>query len=348
VEHNDESNTSSRHDGKDPIERLLKLAGSRPQPDAERKAEFKKHLHAEWHSVTAPATQRRTFQWTAAVLVAAAAVFLVVWPPLWRITPDVPVSNVVGRVVRSEGLVRSLPTGTASAPAQPVTVGDEIRTDTLIDTTAGGRVAVALDDGASLRVDVGTRMVMLRERVVRLDQGAVYVDSRLDRNRPILVQTQNGEVRDIGTQFEVRAGSSTLLVRVREGEVIVDRRGSSISARAGELLSIDPQGRPARSAAPVFGPEWEWVAAIAPQFRLEGSTVQQFLDWVGREQGWRWRFADADTARRAAGIVTHGSVEGYTPEEALAIVLPTCGLSFVRNRDEVIVSLQKEPSPRGQ
>jgi hypothetical protein len=114
------------------------------------------------------------------------------------------------------------------------------------------------------------------------------------------------------------------------------------------LLRIDPQGRYERSAVPVYGSEWDWTAAIAPQFRLEGSTVQQFLDWVGREQGWRWRFVDADTARRAAGIVTHGSVDGYTPEEALTIVLPTCGLSFVRNRDEVIVSFQKEPSPRGQ
>lgn len=47
MEHNDESNTARRDGGKDPIERLLKLAGSRPQPDAGRKAEFKKNLHAE-------------------------------------------------------------------------------------------------------------------------------------------------------------------------------------------------------------------------------------------------------------------------------------------------------------
>jgi hypothetical protein len=229
-----------------------------------------------------------------------------------------------------------------------VTVGDEIRTDTLIDTTGGGRVAVALDEGVSIRVDVGSRLVMVRERVVRLDQGTVYVDSGVDTSRPVLVQTENGDVRDIGTQFEVRTDSSTLGVRVREGEVIVDRRGSATSARAGESLRIDPQGSYERVAIPVFGPEWDWMAAIAPQFQLEGGTVRQFLDWVGREQGWRWRFVDAETARRAPGIVTHGSIEGYTPEEALAIVLPTCGLSFVRNRDEVIVSFQKEPSPRGQ
>ena len=348
MEHNDQSNTAGRDDGKDPIERLLKLAGSRPQPDAERKAEFKRNLHAEWHRVTAPNEQPRTFGWTAAILTAAAAALVVATLPFWRVTPEVPASAVLGRIVRIEGMVRGLPTSDASAPGQAVTAGDQIRTNTLIDTTAGGRVAIALDEGVSLRVDAGSRIALIRERAVRLDRGAVYVDSALDKSRPVLVQTQSGDVRDIGTQFEVRTENSTLRIRVREGEVIVDRRGSSMSARAGESLRIDPQGRYERAAVSVFGPEWDWTAAIAPQFQLEGRTVREFLDWVGREQGWRWRFVDADTARRAAGIVTHGSIEGYTPEEALAIVLPTCGLSFVRNRDEVIVSFQKEPSARGQ
>jgi ferric-dicitrate binding protein FerR (iron transport regulator) len=348
VEHNDEFNTARPDGGKDPIERLLKLAGSRPLPDAGRKAEFKKNLHAEWRRVAAPATQRHTFRWTAAVIGAAAAVLLAVWLPFWRVTPQAPASAVLGRIVRSEGVVRRLPTSTAPAPGQPLTVGDDIRTDTLIDTTGGGRVAVALGDGVSLRVDVGSRIVMVRERVVRLDQGAVYVDSRIDQDRTVLIQTRNGDVREIGTQFEVRLQSSTLRVRVRDGEVIVDRQGSAMSARAGESLRIDPQGRYERAPIPIFGAEWDWTAALAPQFELEGSTVRQFLNWVAREQGWRWRFVDADTARRAGGIVAHGSIEGYTPEEALTIVLPTCGLSFVRDRDEVIVSFQKEPSLRGQ
>jgi ferric-dicitrate binding protein FerR (iron transport regulator) len=348
VEHNDRSHRAGRDDGKDPIERLLKLAGSRPQPDAERKAEFKRTLHTEWHRVTAPPSRVHTLGWTAGIVAAAAAVLVMVWLPFWDSSPQVLPSTVLGRIVRSEGVVRSLSMSDASAPGHPVTVGDQIRPDTLIDTTGGGRVAVSLDDGISLRIDVGSRIAIVRERVVRLDQGAVYLDSRVDKSRPVVVQTQNGDVRDIGTQFDVRIDNSTLRVRVREGEVIVDRRGSAISARAGESLRIDPQGRYERAAVPVFGPEWDWTAAIAPQFQLEGSTVQQFLDWVGREQGWRWRFVDADTARRAARIVTHGSVEGYTPEEALAIVLPTCGLSFVRNQDEVIVSVQKEPLPRGE
>jgi hypothetical protein len=330
----------------DPIERLLKLAGSRPQPDAARKAAFKRNLHLEWHRVTAPTRQPRTFVWAGATA-AAAAVFLVVALSFWRPTPSVPASAVLGRIVRTEGLVRSLPTDAASGPGRPLAVGDELRTDARIETT-NGRAAVVLGEGISLRLDADSRIAMVRDGVVRLEHGAVYVDSGVNKTRPVLVQTPHGDVRDIGTQFEVRADGSTLRVRVREGEVIVDHRGAALSARAGEVLRIDEQGRAERAAVPIFGAEWEWAATIAPQFQLEGSTVQQFLDWVSRELGWRWRFADADTARRAAGIVTHGTIEGYTPDEALAIVLPTCGLTFVRNGNEIVVSFQQEPSPRGR
>jgi ferric-dicitrate binding protein FerR (iron transport regulator) len=334
-----------RVDIKDPIARVLRFAGSRPQPDPGRKADFKRALRAEWRRVAEPRPQRRTFGWAAGIAAGIAATFVLAWLLPWRIAQQPTVMQVVGRVVRSEGIVRRLPMSTSSSLS--VTVGDEVHADTVLETTETGRMALALGEGISLRIDVGSRIVV-GESVVTVERGAVYVDSSAEKSGPVLIHTQHGDVRDIGTQFEVRAEHSSFRVRVREGEVLVTRNDSEMTARAGEGLHVDQQGRYVRSTVPIFGPEWAWTGAIAPQFHLEGSTVQQFLEWVAREQGWRWRFVDADTTRRAAGIVTHGSLEGYTPEEALAIVLPTCGLSFVRNRDEVVVSFMKEPSSRGK
>jgi ferric-dicitrate binding protein FerR (iron transport regulator) len=347
VEHHP-PNDADRVELNDPIVRVLKFAGSRPQPDQERKAEFKRALRAEWRRVTEPRPLHRTFGWAAGVAAGMAAALVVAWLQPWRIAQPLSVTQVVGRVVRSEGIVRRLPATSTSSPSQIVTVGDEVRIDTVLETTETGRMALALGEGISLRIDVGSRIVLLGNKVMRVERGAVYVDASTEKSGPVLIQTENGDVRDIGTQFEVRTERSSLRVRVREGEVLVSRNDSKMTARAGEALHVDQQGRYVRSAVPIFGPEWAWTSTIAPQFQLEGGTVQQFLEWMAREQGWRWRFVDTDTARGAAGIVTHGSLEGYTPEEALAIVLPTCGLSFVRDRDEVVVSFMKEPSSRGK
>lgn len=344
----EQPNEPDRVDVHDPIVRVLKLAGSRPQPDPERKVDFKRALRTEWHRVTEPRPQYRAFGWAAAIASGLAAALVLAWLQPWRNAPQPAAMQIVGRIVRSEGVVRSMPATAPSRSSHSVSIGDEVRADTVLETADAGRMALALAGGVSLRIDVDSRIVIVAERTVKVERGAVYVDSRAGKSGPVLVQTENGAVRDIGTQFEVRAERASFRVRVREGEVLVSRSGSEMTARTGEALHVDPRGRYVRSPIPIFGPEWAWTSAIAPQFQLEGSTVQQFLEWVAREQAWRWRFADTETARRAAGIVTHGSLEGYTPEEALEIVLPTCGLSFVRNGDEVVVSFVKEPSSRGQ
>jgi ferric-dicitrate binding protein FerR (iron transport regulator) len=337
----------------DPIARVLKFAGARPQPDPGRKSEFKKSLRAEWrraidsepraesHTLGSSGSSgslvanRRAMAIAASIAVVAGITWMLPIASrmlLGDLQPPV-ATQIVGRVVRSEGVVR-------------MTAGEDVRADTILDTGDTGRMAVALNPGISLRMDVDSRIVMAGERVVRLERGAVYIDARADKSGSILVRTPHGDVRDIGTQFEVRARGSSFGVRVREGEILINRGGAEMTARAGEGLHLDRDGRYVRSTIPTSGPEWAWTSAIAPRFQLEGATVQQFLDWVAREQGWRWRFVDSDTARLAAGTVTHGSLEGYTPEEALAIVLPTCGLSFVRNGDEVVVSFIRESSSR--
>jgi hypothetical protein len=43
---------------------------------------------------------------------------------------------------------------------------------------------------------------------------------------------------------------------------------------------------------------------------------------------------------RVRRIVLHGSIEGLTPREALAAVLPTCGLTFFQERGRIIVTAQ--------
>ena len=163
---------------------------------------------------------------------------------------------------------------------------------------------------------------------------------------PVLVQatpylhidTSFGSVRHTGTQFEVRVDESALRVRVREGSVAVEAAGQRWASRAGEGLILARSGPPERHAIAVSGPEWSWVSELAQPFRLEGATAPAFLAWVSREQGWRWEYDDPSLRTRVERIVLHGSIDGLTPEEALAAVLPTCGLTSRREGERLIVA----------
>lgn len=340
-----DAHTTDRSEDRDPIARVLKAAGSRPQPDPDRKAAFKQALHSEWRRTTAP-RRRRQAAWWAATAAGIAAVLAVGWLRPSVIGRGTAVSHVVGHVVRTEGSVRSR-TGDAST-LQEILDGAPIRSDSVLETTSTGRVALAFGIGTSVRLDRDTRVVVLAERSLSLERGAIYVDADSKKTGPVSIRTTHGDVQDIGTQFQVRVEGATVRVMVREGEVLINGARSQMTARAGEALNVAGSGVAERTPISRSAPEWGWIAQVAPAFELEGSSVQRFLDWVAREEGWRWRFVDDDTRRRAADIVAHGSIEGYTPEEALDIVLPACGLSYVRERDEVVVRFIKEPTPRGR
>jgi len=131
---------------------------------------------------------------------------------------------------------------------------------------------------------------------------------------------------DVGTRFEVRLRESSLCVRVREGIVNVTRGGRTHEARTGVELTLDEAGEVEHRTVPVYGPEWQWSLEIAPAFDIEGRTLREFLGWVSRETGWRLRFHDPTVAAGTASVILSGSIEGLTPADALAVVLPTSGL----------------------
>jgi hypothetical protein len=184
-----------------------------------------------------------------------------------------------------------------------------------------------------------------------LERGAVYVDSGgVDSggepsaavSKALEIKTPFGSVRHVGTQFEVRLQESLLRVRVREGTVAVERASTRWTSQAGEALMLSRSGPPAREMIPTFGPDWNWVTDLAEPFHLEGARVPAFLQWVSREQGWRWQLEDPRMLDHIEQIVLHGSIDGLTPEEALSAVLPTCGLTFRLEGERLIVGIARK------
>ena len=207
----------------------------------------------------------------------------------------------------------------------------------LLRTDAERRFSLTMDGGQSLRLDFNTTARLLASDVVELERGAVYIDS--ERAPGVEVRTRFGVIRDIGTQFEVRAGES-LIVRVREGKVSFSDRSGSVVIDAGNAMTVDRASRAMTRIAPDAA-EWEWVQFLAPPFEIEGRPVVALLDWVKRETGLQVHYESPEAEKIARTAILHGSIEQLTPAEAAETILPTAGLRVTREGNTLKVGLSR-------
>ena len=316
---------------------LLKLAGRRPAPGVERMARARQAAHAEWLRVRAVHRRRRMMMRVSV----AATVALVGGVSIWQ-WPRRPAVNVeraeIARVQRIAGSVSIAGRQTASVDAaHPVRSGDRVV------VAATGGAAFELGGGTSVRLATTTEVVFESGVRLSLVRGRIYVDADPARHsRPLAVDTPFGVVSHVGTQFELRLDDGGLGVRVREGEVAVQGPHGRVMAGAGEALRMTTDRPVERARISTSGAEWDWVAMLAPPFVLEGATMPAFLDWVSREQGWRWEYAGASARRLGERAVLHGSIEGLSPDEALLTVLPATTLTATRRGDRLLIGVSGE------
>ncbi|MEM7588128.1 MAG: FecR family protein [Acidobacteriota bacterium] len=339
-----------RAPAEDSVGELLRLAernGATPEISPERTAHHKTFARRHWQrAIERRRRQRWGLAWAAAALLALG----VGWAlrpgvnPAPRVAEETSPESGSTRTSASSGSARpslqiiagtvrkpvreadggaqdgGVPDG--GSPSVALAVGALGAVGDVLETDSVGRAAMVLASGHELRLDVETRVRLVSREVLRLERGAVYVDSR-GAPTPLEVQTPFGSARDIGTRFELRLQGDALRVRVRDGLVELDRDGDRHQARAGGELTVASSGEVQRREVAVYGPDWEWSARAGPAFEIRGRSLGDFLEWVERETGWRPLL---DPSIAAASIVLDGSIVGLTPEEALGVVLPTSGL----------------------
>lgn len=244
--------------------------------------------------------------------------------PVWDKTPIV---EALAGLDVVQGEVRWQPLdGPESVDGEPVRLqsGSRLHGRGWLTTHGASRAALRLAGGQSLRVDVNTHLRLEAPDAVWLEEGVVYVDSQSSAS--LEVRTRHGVARDIGTQFEVRVEGEELRLRVREGEVRLSRGKQEHAAVSGDELRLGSEGALQRGTLAPSSEAWSWSLAVAPPFALEGSSLDDFLEWVTRENGWQLRFASSTLEMEAATIELHGSLENVPLDQAAAMILATCGL----------------------
>jgi hypothetical protein len=305
---------------RDPIERLLELAGPRRAPAADDYSRAREAVHTAWQTEVRR-TRRARAAWTAGVSLAAAAV-----------------------------LVLAVVSRQPAAPAPDTIVGHHngvaIRLGSVLRTEPTMRTVLQLANGIEIRMDVNGEIAFDDVGAIALRRGALFIDtgSAKDSQAALEIRTPFGNVRHIGTRFEVRlidlpaTGGRRLRIRVRDGLIRVTTATTTESGERGIELTALADGAITRAATSLSGADWDWVTLAAPPFDLDGKTLAAFLTWVAREGGWDVRFENEKLEASASTITINGSVEGLTPEEALQSVLATCGLSHRTNGTIVTIT----------
>ncbi len=308
---------------------LLRLAGPRLPVPPEREERVRRTVRAHWQAAVAVPRRRRLI-WLAMPLAAAALIALVILLPQRRTAPPALLAAV--EVVTGQARVAT-DAGEAVAVA-----GMTLTEGSIVTTDDRGRVALRLGT-ASVRLDASSRVVLASATRLALERGAVYLDaSRLASRGGLTVSTPVADVLEIGTQFEVRLLGDRLRVRVREGAVVLRRGEPLLDLSAGNEALLTRDGTVRVVPVPGTDPGWSWVLAVAPPFRLEGSSAASFVRWAARESGLALRWASPDVASAAESIVLHGDATGVPPDQAPAAVLPTCGLMHRLDNGTLVVS----------
>jgi transmembrane sensor len=97
-------------------------------------------------------------------------------------------------------------------------------------TGTGTRRTIALDDGSTLILNARSAVnIHMRgnQRVIRLLDGDIIARVAADPTRPFIVETRDGSVRALGTQFVVSQRKHDSLVAVLEHSVMVNNTATS-------------------------------------------------------------------------------------------------------------------------
>ena len=321
------SNTPDPVHGDDRLARLMKLAGERNLPDAQRMERARVAAYESWQrsldpQVTRSSRKRMSFLIALATAAGVAALALLL---SWNRTDSVPVPVARVMVVNGGASIRSGEAATHSAIAK----GAVIDAGWVVET-GEGRVALALGDSLSLRLDRDTRVRFDDKDRVTLLEGAIYLDSGGLNAAPFLrIATPAGEVRHVGTQFQVRVAGKDTRVRVREGRVLVlstNDRSTQFDVAAGEELRVNATRAVITRGMPSYGADWEWSSSVAPAFDIENRPLAEFLAWVIRENGWQLRYTDEKWQQSAHEIRLHGSISPARAGSMLAAVSMITGV----------------------
>ena len=305
------------------LEALLRHASPRPMPSSADRDVVRNAIHAEWKSVARQHQSRRrlaSFAIAATVLIAVFSLFNVFRVPAVDAVQVATIEKSFGRVYLL---------GEQSELRETSDLASVVSGQTIVTGPSTG-LALAWGDGGSIRVDESTRLSFVSRESIYLESGRIYFDSMTELNDApsprLVVKTDLGEVRHLGTQYMAQVAEEALVVTVREGQVSIDGTYHNHTASLGEQVTLAGRQRPSILSIGRSGVAWEWVSRISPAVDVDGMTLHEFLVRVTRELGLELNF-EGRAEQVAHDAILRGTIDAE-PAEALRLRLATAALDW--------------------
>ncbi|QJI39712.1 DUF4880 domain-containing protein [Pseudomonas sp. ADAK2] len=195
----------------------------------------------------------------------------------------------------------SLPDTLGRWTADLATGTGETRESLLSD---GSRIWLNALSALNVRFDGAQRLLLLR-------CGEVLIDTAKDSRRPFLVQTEQGQMRALGTRFSVRQEEQRTLLNVYEGAVEVRTvHGQVQIVDAGQQLAFTEHHTPAATPAAAGREAWRRGVLLA-----DNLPLGQLIEELGR---YRPGHLACDPA--IAGLPVMGSFPLKDTDQALRLL----------------------------
>jgi hypothetical protein len=319
---NDGRTVDAKEHSDDTVSTLMNLAGPRAAIPADIERRVHDEVYKHWQRVT---RTKNIARW--AVPASLAAMLLIVFAFNIR-TPDIAPQTI--------GVVAYV-TGSRGSAGADFTVGNAVLAGDIVETGPDAGVSLTLADDISLRIAAGSSVRLDQADEITLFDGSIYADSgeRIYRDRHLTVNTANGSATDIGTQFSVTNEGTRMSVAVREGRVDIAHEQSVITAEAGDKLIVQTGSDVIVDQVAPYDPSWNWASSLAPDFDIKNRSLLDFLKWAARETGKSLSFSSDEVRMAAMGTQVVGSINKFTPDEAIEAVLSTTQFEYEIDKQSI-------------
>lgn len=195
---------------------------------------------------------------------------------------------------------------------------------------------MTLDDGTRVHLNYNSSVTYPlhfgdKERRVSI-KGEAYFCVAHDSKRPFIVETQQGEVRDYGTEFDINTehAGQTVVVLVR-GKVGVSLKGGNEQMLRPGMKAVMANGKPLETMMTDLTPYLAWNTG---QYTFDGSTLSELMAVVSKWYNVDVAFEDA----AARNVRFSGSLDKYEPmQPTLSAIEAITGREIKVEKNRIVI-----------